>query len=103
MAFGFETGQILLYRGDVTRERHSKHRVIYEDVHPITGLEFCNTQNDIFLFATTEYHVISITIGVKDKSDVSVILDQQGCAVRINYTVLFILSLTSLSINSQNV
>lgn len=91
MAFGFETGQILLYRGDVTRERHSKNRIIYEDVHPITGLEFCNIQNDILLFATTEYHVISITIGAKDKTDVSVILDQQGCAVRkICFTLLIL-------------
>ena len=50
--------------------RHSKQRVIYEGVHPISGLYFKPQQaqgRSVVLYVTTEHHVMAITIGAKEK------------------------------------
>ncbi|XP_036368498.1 vacuolar protein sorting-associated protein 11 homolog isoform X3 [Octopus sinensis] len=79
MAIGFECGSVVLYKGDVTRDRHSKFRVVYENQRPITGLGFRISGKNIILFVVTETSVVSISITSKDQR---IILDQFGCKAR---------------------
>ncbi|CAI9739698.1 sorting-associated 11 homolog [Octopus vulgaris] len=67
MAIGFECGSVVLYKGDVTRDRHSKFRVVYENQRPITGLGFRISGKNIILFVVTETSVVSISITSKDQ------------------------------------
>ncbi|KAK7475894.1 hypothetical protein BaRGS_00032862, partial [Batillaria attramentaria] len=66
MAVGFENGTVILFKGDVTRDRHSKQRAVYENSKPITGLAFRSSAKDVFLFVVTEFSVLSINITSKD-------------------------------------
>ncbi|ELT88573.1 hypothetical protein CAPTEDRAFT_218778 [Capitella teleta] len=78
MAIGFASGSIVLFKGDVTRERHSKQKVIYEGRQPITGLAFKMSSKNTVLFATTKAEVMSFSILAKEKSRKTA-LDQHGC------------------------
>ncbi|XP_064651834.1 vacuolar protein sorting-associated protein 11 homolog [Lineus longissimus] len=80
MAVGFENGCVLLFKGDVTKDRHSKQRVIHESPRPITGLAFKTSGSQTVLYVATEYSTMSIVISNKDK-DVKNVLDQHGCKV----------------------
>lgn len=80
MAVGFENGSIVLFRGDVMRERHSKQRVIYEGHQKITGLAFKLVGKNHVLFVATEGEIICITLLPKDKEH-KAILDLHGCSV----------------------
>ncbi|XP_076437584.1 vacuolar protein sorting-associated protein 11 homolog [Babylonia areolata] len=66
MAVGFENGAVLLFKGDVTRDRHSKPRVVHEAGQPVTGLAFRSSGKDVFLFVVTEASILSINISSKD-------------------------------------
>ncbi|PVD32476.1 hypothetical protein C0Q70_07915 [Pomacea canaliculata] len=66
MAVGFENGTVILYKGDVTRDRHSKQRVVFENARPITGLSFKSGTKEVFLFVVTETAVVSINVTNKD-------------------------------------
>lgn len=67
MAVGFENGAVLLFKGDVTKDRHSKPRVVHEGGRPITGLAFKSQGKDVYLFVVTEIAVVSISITGKDQ------------------------------------
>lgn len=79
MAVGFADGSVVVYRGDVTRDRHSKSRVIHQDKHPVTGLAYKNIQNNIIMFVTTSHSVIAYNISQKDHREV---LDIHGCGAK---------------------
>jgi hypothetical protein len=78
MAIGFENGSVVLFRGDVMRERHSKQRVIYEGHQKITGLAFRAVGKNQVLFVVTEGEVVCITMLPKDK-ELKTVLDFHGC------------------------
>ncbi|KAJ8321881.1 hypothetical protein KUTeg_000352 [Tegillarca granosa] len=65
MAVGFENGSVVLFKGDVTKDRHSKVRTIHENQKPITGLAFKTSNKNTILFIVTDSNVISITIQSK--------------------------------------
>ncbi|XP_041361621.1 vacuolar protein sorting-associated protein 11 homolog [Gigantopelta aegis] len=67
MAVGFENGAVVVYKGDVTRERHSKSRIVYETNKPITGLTFKTGGKEVILFITTEATILSVNITAKDQ------------------------------------
>ncbi|XP_066597141.1 vacuolar protein sorting-associated protein 11 homolog [Prorops nasuta] len=77
MAVGFGDGSILLYRGDLTRERKNKIKVLDANV-PITGLALKTTSKQQYLFVSTPEIVILYNITVKDK-EFKTILDDKGC------------------------
>lgn len=81
LAVGFENGSVVLYKGDVTKDRHNKSRQIYEGPHAITCLGFKTVTKNTVLFITTQHHVLSINISIKDR-DRTTILDQHGCRLK---------------------
>jgi len=67
MAVGFENGVVQLFKGDVTRDRHSKPRTVYEGSKQVTGLAFKTQGKDVFLFVVTENSTVAINIMAKDQ------------------------------------
>lgn len=81
MAVGFSDGSILLYRGDVTRERTNKQKVLKDGNSSITGLAFRTTAKLTYLFVATMNNVYLYNITVKDKEQ-KIHLDGMGCMRR---------------------
>ncbi|XP_064597137.1 vacuolar protein sorting-associated protein 11 homolog [Liolophura sinensis] len=82
MAIGFENGSVVLLKGDVTRDRHSKQRVAYETNKPITGVHFKSMGKSVILFAITESSVMTINVTASDqKTELDKIGCAQGCSV----------------------
>ncbi|CAE1174781.1 VPS11 [Acanthosepion pharaonis] len=79
MAVGFQCGSVVLFKGDVTRDRHSKFRIVYENQRPITGLGFRISGKSIILFIVTETNILSINIS---SNDYRTSLDKFGCKAR---------------------
>lgn len=78
MAVGFSDGSILLYRGDVTRERTNKQKVLKDGNSSITGLAFRTTAKLTYLFVATMNNVYLYNITMKDKEQ-KIHLDGMGC------------------------
>lgn len=81
MAVGFIDGSLIIYRGDITRDRSSKQKVLKASNSIITGLAFKTTAASIFLFAATDTTVIVYNVTQKDKEQ-KYHLDNIGCAKR---------------------
>ncbi|XP_017759291.1 PREDICTED: vacuolar protein sorting-associated protein 11 homolog [Eufriesea mexicana] len=79
MAVGFEDGSIMLYRGDLTRERKNKIKVLKDTNVTITGLAIRSTAKQTYLFVATPNSVFLYNITIKDKEFKSP-LDTMGCA-----------------------
>lgn len=62
IAVGFTNGKVLLIRGDLIRDRGSKQRFIYESNDPITGVQF-NEKQDILYITTTSKILTVLTNG----------------------------------------
>lgn len=68
LAVGFKNGSILLFRGDIARNRNSKPKLLKEsESSVITGLAFKTTALSSYLFVCTMNSVISYDISLKDK------------------------------------
>ncbi|XP_063842053.1 vacuolar protein sorting-associated protein 11 homolog isoform X3 [Scylla paramamosain] len=78
MAVGFSDGSIMLYRGEVSRERGSKHKVLLTVSSGLTSLHLRHTTRSTHLFATTRTHTYCINLTVRDK-ETTVELDGLGC------------------------
>nr|XP_008196910.1 PREDICTED: vacuolar protein sorting-associated protein 11 homolog [Tribolium castaneum] len=79
MAVGFVDGSLVLYRGDITRDRSSKQKLLRDASSTVTGLAFKTTSTNIFLFLATDSAVMVYNITHKDK-EVKFHLDNIGCA-----------------------
>ncbi|CAG2230700.1 PEP5 [Mytilus edulis] len=77
MAVGFENGSVIVLKGDITKDRHSKSKVVYENSKPITGLAMKTSGKNIILFVTTGGSVISINISAKQEQKTT--LEDFGC------------------------
>ncbi|XP_069106820.1 vacuolar protein sorting-associated protein 11 homolog isoform X1 [Argopecten irradians] len=89
MAVGFENGSVVLFKGDVTKDRHTKTRIVYENPKPVTGLAFKTSgTKTIFLFVVTEAQVVSIAISGKQdqKSTVEHFGASLHCTVMSDHT-----------------
>ncbi|KAK3611536.1 hypothetical protein CHS0354_016470 [Potamilus streckersoni] len=78
MAVGFQNGSVVVFKGDVKSDRHSKTWTVYENQKPITGLAFRPTGKNIILFVATDNSILSINLSAKDKTT---ILEQFGCSL----------------------
>lgn len=67
MAVGFVDGSLVLYRGDITRDRSSRQKVLRDGTAPVTGLSFRTTGNVILLFVATSSNILLYNISQKDK------------------------------------
>ncbi|XP_019628396.1 PREDICTED: vacuolar protein sorting-associated protein 11 homolog [Branchiostoma belcheri] len=79
MAVGFQDGTVVVYRGDVTRDRHSKSRVIHHTAGAVTGLAFRQAAKVNHLFVVTKDSVQSYNLTAKDHKEE---LDAFGCEPR---------------------
>ncbi|XP_032237087.2 vacuolar protein sorting-associated protein 11 homolog isoform X2 [Nematostella vectensis] len=78
MAVGFADGSVVVYKGDITRDRHSKQRLIHQDKHPITGLGYRQTGASTILFVVTQETLLSYNLSSKDHRE---LLDTHGCSL----------------------
>ncbi|CAM1311822.1 VPS11 (predicted), partial [Pycnogonum litorale] len=81
MAIGFEDGSVVLYKGDVTRDRHSKPKLLNPASSGITGLAFRNVGRTQTLFVVTTDCVMSYNLSMKDWES-KLVLDDRGCLTR---------------------
>ncbi|KAM3830816.1 vacuolar protein sorting-associated protein 11 homolog [Vipera latastei] len=80
MAIGFVDGSVVLIKGDITRDRHSKTQVLQEGGHPVTGLVFRQSSKTTHLFVATTEKIQCYTLSVKDCPLLE--LDMRGCGLR---------------------
>ncbi|XP_034252535.1 vacuolar protein sorting-associated protein 11 homolog [Thrips palmi] len=79
MAVGFTDGSILLYRGDIARDRLSKQKLLRDGgMQPVTGMAFRSTAKQTFLFVATTSSIFSYNVTLKDKEE-KIDLDKEGC------------------------
>ncbi|XP_066259666.1 vacuolar protein sorting-associated protein 11 homolog [Euwallacea similis] len=83
MAVGFVDGSLLLFRGDISRDRSSKQKLFKDLRNEITGLAFKITANGSFLFVSTHREVVVYNISHKEKEQ-KYHLDGIGCTKRCN-------------------
>ncbi|XP_046814687.1 vacuolar protein sorting-associated protein 11 homolog [Vespa crabro] len=79
MAVGFGDGSIMLYRGNLTRERKNKIKVLKDTNISITGLAIRSIGKQYHLFVATNNSVFLYNITLKDKEYKST-LDNMGCS-----------------------
>lgn len=60
---GFTDGSVVLTKGDITRDRHSKTLTLHEGASPVTGLAFRQVAKVTHLFVATleKVHVSMVT------------------------------------------
>lgn len=79
LAVSFEDGSILLFRGDLTRDRSSKPKLLKDcGINSITGLAFRTSAKCCFLFVTSTEQVFFYDVSTKDK-EIKISLDNVGC------------------------
>ncbi|XP_017782805.1 PREDICTED: vacuolar protein sorting-associated protein 11 homolog [Nicrophorus vespilloides] len=78
MAVGFVDGSLILYRGDISRDRGSRQKILREASSTVTGLAFKTTANAVYLFVSTENSIYVYNVTYKDKEIMST-LDNIGC------------------------
>ncbi|XP_039352437.1 porphobilinogen deaminase isoform X2 [Mauremys reevesii] len=80
MAIGFADGSVVLIKGDITRDRHSKTQILHEGNYPVTGLAFRQSGKMTHLFVVTTENIQSYMLSVKDYPRLE--LDTHGCGLR---------------------
>ncbi|KAH0623394.1 hypothetical protein JD844_031667 [Phrynosoma platyrhinos] len=80
MAIGFADGSVVLTKGDITRDRHSKTQILHEGSYPVTGLAFRQSGKTTHLFVATTENIQCYTLSVKDYPQLE--LDTRGCGLR---------------------
>ncbi|XP_044312298.1 vacuolar protein sorting-associated protein 11 homolog isoform X2 [Varanus komodoensis] len=80
MAIGFADGSVVLTKGDITRDRHSKTQILHEGSYPVTGLAFRQSGKTTHLFVATTENIQCYTLSVKDYPQLK--LDTRGCGLQ---------------------
>ncbi|KAI8352515.1 hypothetical protein BD560DRAFT_408869 [Blakeslea trispora] len=79
IAIGLANGVVISIRGDLSKDKTTKQKVIYEGQEPITGLGFREQTKSTILFIVTTSSIMSYnTTAVKPTVTV---LDEQGCGL----------------------
>ncbi|KAJ1679054.1 Vacuolar protein sorting-associated protein 11, partial [Spiromyces aspiralis] len=83
VALGFNTGQVVLVRGNIAKRRATKHKIIYQHSGPITNLHFTHGPDDqaVLFVITPESTVVCNTARQSGSSSdaTPVLLDYNGC------------------------
>ncbi|CAG8604564.1 4777_t:CDS:10, partial [Ambispora gerdemannii] len=74
IAIGLANGIVILIRGDLSRDRYIKQKIIHEDEEPVTGRE--ENRNTILFIVTTNKVMTYNTTGRSPS-----IIDEQGCGL----------------------
>ncbi|XP_075696250.1 vacuolar protein sorting-associated protein 11 homolog [Rhinoderma darwinii] len=80
MAIGFADGSVVLTKGDITRDRHSKTQILQEGSFPVTGMGFRQSGKTTHLFVVTTESVRAYELSQKDYPYAD--LDSHGCGLR---------------------
>ncbi|VVC44962.1 Zinc finger, RING-type,WD40-repeat-containing domain,Vacuolar protein sorting protein 11, C- [Cinara cedri] len=87
MAVGFVDGCIALYKGDLSRDRNSKPKMLKELGQEITGMAFSSViKNQWYLFVSTASSVQQFNVTSKDSCPMT-ILDAVGCDFKCSVLV----------------
>eukprot|EP01135_Chromosphaera_perkinsii_P001580 Nk52_evm50s207 gene=Nk52_evmTU50s207 len=73
IAIGLVNGTVLLVRGDLSRDRYTRQKVIHEDIHPVTGLGFYRDSTNLFITTSAAVFLYNAKEDTKD------MLHNQGC------------------------
>ncbi|KAG9302922.1 hypothetical protein G9A89_022339 [Geosiphon pyriformis] len=76
IAIGFTSGIVILIKGDISRDRYTKQRIVHDSDEPITGLGFREESRSIILFIVTINKIL--TYNTTGRSPPAII-DEQGC------------------------
>ena len=76
MAVGLANGAVILIRGDISRDRFTKQKVIHKSDDPVTGLGFREHSKATYLFVVASKATDCYTTQGKDHREE---LDLQGC------------------------
>ncbi|RUS22924.1 hypothetical protein BC937DRAFT_94921 [Endogone sp. FLAS-F59071] len=79
IAIGLANGVVILIRGDISRDRTTKQKIIHEGEEPVTGLGFRENMKSVILFIVTTNKIMSYNT-MSPKPNVT-ILDEQGCGL----------------------
>ena len=69
LALSTKIGEMFFYKNNILKLKNEKPRVIHEAPHAISALSFKVINKTMLLFVATEYTLITITIGGKDKDE----------------------------------
>ncbi|TPX63051.1 hypothetical protein SpCBS45565_g06884 [Spizellomyces sp. 'palustris'] len=75
VAIGLENGVVVLIRGDISRDRFTKSKIIHEGSEMITGLGFCEDGKSTRLYIVTLARILTCDTSNKDLKEA---LDDQG-------------------------
>ncbi|KAK7072726.1 Vacuolar protein sorting-associated protein 11 [Halocaridina rubra] len=78
MAIGLSDGSVMVYRGEVSRDRGSKYRVLVTVNGAITSLHLRHGTRLTHLFVTTDSNIYCINCTARDK-ETTIELDSVGC------------------------
>ncbi|KAI8973574.1 hypothetical protein BDF20DRAFT_907097 [Mycotypha africana] len=79
LAVGLANGVVILIRGDLSKDKVIKQKVIHEGEEPITGLGFREQTKSVILFIVTTSNIMSYNTTVVKPT--TTILDEQGCGL----------------------
>ena len=58
LAVGYDDGGVVIHRGDITRDRGHKTKVLLERGHTLAGMAFKTTETGTFLYIATSEDVL---------------------------------------------
>jgi len=79
---GLANGAVILYRGDIARDRFAKPKTLHKGTDPITGLGFRDQGRSTHLFVATSNYLdcyLTATTIANAKVDIKERIDEQGC------------------------
>ncbi|RNA18522.1 vacuolar sorting-associated 11 -like protein [Brachionus plicatilis] len=79
---GLSSGDVLFYKCDILKYKNEKPRILYTGSSPITGISFKNLGRGMFVFVSTEYLIITITFGNREKDEKIAVLADDGVKPR---------------------
>ena len=83
LAIGLANGAVILYRGDISRDRFTKPKVVHKGQDPITGLGFREYGKSTYLYVITPTYVeVYGTAGPLFGKETHERLDDIGCDLK---------------------
>jgi len=79
LAVGYDDGAVVLHRGDITKDKGHKFKVVMEPGPTLACLSFKVAETGVFLYVATSQDVILINVTSRDK-EVRTVLDSLGCS-----------------------
>lgn len=81
IAVGLVNGAVILYRGDISRDRSTKIKTIHKADYPITGLGFREHGKNVYLFVVTPNTVDVFSTAGREIRET---LDNRGCELGLS-------------------